>query len=80
MTNEYNPDYAVPPSHTVAEILCERGLITRITCDVLCGAEITESVAKHLELRFSVSAQFWLNRDRNYRETLARIDGEAHDT
>ncbi len=83
--NEYEPDLVTPPGDTLREILGTRGmsgteLAERIgqsrknVSDILRGqAPITPETALSLERALGVSASFWLNRERNYREYLARL-------
>lgn len=84
--NQYNPDYVSPPGGTLEEILNERGM-TQVELAMRTGrkvktinqiikgkAPITPETALRLERVLSISARFWNNREKNYREYLARIE------
>jgi len=82
--NQYLPDYVSPPGETLDEALAERGmtqvdLAQRIGMSrkhvrqVLDGAApITPETALKLERVFGMPAQFWNNREQQYRDSLAR--------
>jgi len=82
--NQYIPDYVSPPGETLQEILEERGITQtelaerigspkKIIHEIINGiAAITPEIALQLELVLSTPASFWHNRDRQYREFLAR--------
>ena len=79
--NEYRPDWVSPPSDTIKELI--KGDSTNETlaiCDltgisevVNNDAPITEDIAKWLKVLFGGTTQFWLNRERNYRDGLKRL-------
>lgn len=88
--NDFQPDWVSPPGETIADLLEERGLsVTEFaaglgrtpayTSDLVHGREvITAEVARQLEALFGGSAAFWINRESQYREALARLQREAH--
>ncbi|GEM_PF-1026330 len=86
MINQYYPDYISPPGETLEEILEDRGMASKDlakqigqsekTIDKIINgkAEITEETALQLELVLGIPAHFWNNRERRYREFLAKQD------
>jgi addiction module HigA family antidote len=82
--NQYNPDYVSPPGETLEEVLEERGMSQvelaermgrpkKTINEIIKGkAAITEETALQLELVLGIPAHFWNNRERHYRECLAR--------
>jgi HTH-type transcriptional regulator / antitoxin HigA len=80
----YEPDYAVPPGETLAELLEARGMTqvelslrmgrpTKTINEIVQGkAAITPETALQLENVLGMPASFWNARERNYREALAR--------
>jgi len=78
------PDWVSPPGHTILDILEERGWsqaelaermgYTRKHINLLIKgvAGITEETALKLERVLGSTAGFWLNREAQYREMLAR--------
>jgi HTH-type transcriptional regulator / antitoxin HigA len=82
----FQPDYAVPPGETVAELLDERGMtqtdlaarlgvsLKHVNGIVKRGEAISAEVALGLEKVFGVSATFWITRDAHYRATLAALE------
>jgi addiction module HigA family antidote len=82
--NQYTPDYVSPPGETLLEILEERGMTQaelaertgrpkKTINEIINGkAAITPETALQLELVLGVPARFWNNRERLYREALAR--------
>lgn len=88
----FEPDWASAPGESVADLLEERGLTrewfitamaTRVhvnAAGILDGTTpITPMVAHALEELFGLGppARFWLNRERHYREQLAKIQQRA---
>jgi addiction module HigA family antidote len=81
----YVPDYAVPPGETLLETLATLGISqaelaertgrpTKTINEIIKGkAAITPETALQLERALGVPAAFWNNRERQYRETLARL-------
>lgn len=44
---------------------------------LLCGdLAIDDAIASDLERVLGIDKQFWLNREKNYREKLAKLDGK----
>jgi HTH-type transcriptional regulator/antitoxin HigA len=86
--NEFNPDWVSAPGDTIQDLLNERGM-SKVELSELAGiplalvdellvgtAPITAAVAESLERVFGASAQFWLNREKHYRQGSAKR-GEA---
>lgn len=83
---KFEPDYAVLPGDSLLEILehlgmsqadlAERtGRTTKTINEIIKGkAPITPETALQFERVFGTPATFWNNRERNYRETLARLE------
>lgn len=84
LTNQYQPDYVSPPGETLEEALEEKGMTQAelaerigqpisIIKEIIAGkAEITPEIALQLEQVLLISSSFWNNRERRYREFLAR--------
>lgn len=82
--NQYTPDYVSPPGETLEEILDERdmsqaelaermGRPRKTISEIINGkAAITPETALQLERVLGIPAIFWNNRERHYREALAR--------
>jgi addiction module HigA family antidote len=85
---EFAPDYASPPGDTLLEALEERGMSQaelaertgrpkKTINEIIQGkTEITPETALQLEYALGIPAHFWNNRERRYREAVARIDEE----
>lgn len=80
----FQPDWVSPPGETIADLLEEKGW-TQAEFAQRCGyttkhasllingkAAITEDTALKLERVLGSSARFWLVREAQYRETIAR--------
>lgn len=88
--NEYRPDYVSPPGDTLAELLEERemsqaeladrtGRPKKTINEIIQGkTAITPETALQLERVLGVPASFWLKREQQYREFLARQDDTEH--
>lgn len=86
--NEYWPDTVSPPGDTLLELLEERGMsqaeLARRTGrpkktinEIIQGkTAITPETALQLERVLGTPASFWNQRERRYRESLARRDEE----
>jgi len=84
--NQYVPDYAVPPGETFfetletvgmsqAELADRTGRPKKTINEIIKGkAAITPETALQLEHVLGIPASFWNNLERNYQETLARIN------
>jgi len=84
--NEYSPDYAVAPGETLAdtiqalgmtqaELAARTGRPVKTISEIINGKEaITPRTALQFERVLGVPASFWNNLERNYRETLERIE------
>ncbi len=82
--NEWYPASVSPPGDTLAEELEVRGMtpsdlanqmdypLITITGIIKGDDAITPEIATRLERVFGVSATFWNNRERRYRESLAK--------
>lgn len=83
--NQFVPDYAIPPGETLldtiealgmsqAELSERTGRPKKTINEIIKGkAPITPDTALQLERVLGVSAAFWNNLEKNYRETLARL-------
>lgn len=81
----FSPDWASAPGDTIADILRERhlsvvefaeqmGQTAEAMTDLLQGrATITIGVARQLERVLGASVEFWMSRDFQYREDIARL-------
>ncbi|MFZ5906348.1 MAG: HigA family addiction module antitoxin [Nitrospirota bacterium] len=84
--NQFIPDYAVPPGETLLETieaigmsqaeLAERtGRPKKTINEIIKGkAAITPETALQFERVLGIPAGFWNNLERNYQETLARLN------
>lgn len=83
-TTVFQPDWVSPPGDTIADLLEEKGW-SQAEFAQRCGyttkhasllinskASITEDTALKLERVLGSSARFWLVREAQYRETIAR--------
>lgn len=82
--NEYLPDWVSPPGETLLETIEALGMsqtdlanrmgrpIKTINEIIKGKAAITPETALQLEKVLGVPARFWLNREQQYRESLAR--------
>jgi len=83
-TATFTPDWVSPPGETIADLLEERGwtqvefaertgFTTKHISLLINGkASITEETALKLERVLGSNARFWLTREAQYREVLAR--------
>ena len=89
-TNEYTPDSVSPPGETLLEALEDRGMTQvefaertgrpkKTINEIVKGkATITSETALQFERVLGISAVFWSNRERRYREHLARLEEQKH--
>jgi addiction module HigA family antidote len=82
--NQYNPDFVTPPGETLLETLevigmsqaefSERtGRPKKTVNEIIRGkAAITPETALQFEKVLGVPASFWINREQNYQEWIAR--------
>ena len=82
------PNYAIPPGETLRETLGTLGMTQaelsertgrpkKTINEIITGkTAITAETALQLERVLGISASFWNNLERNYRETLARLREE----
>jgi addiction module HigA family antidote len=87
--NEYAPDYVSPPGETLLETIealgisqaqmAERtGRSKKMINEIIKGkAPITSRMAIELERVTGVPASFWNNRERNYREFIAKQEEQV---
>lgn len=85
IVNQYVPDYVVLPGEVLSEELALRqmtqkeltdrvGISTKHLNEVVKGAAaITPDLAIKFERALGMPAQYWLNLETHYQETLARI-------
>lgn len=78
--NSFDPDYAVSPGETLADLLEERDMTQNELADklgislekmngVVDGeVALTPEIADGLNEVFSIPARFWLERERQYRK------------
>lgn len=90
--NTFQPYWASPPGETMADILEERnispikfadqiGYTEGHTNDLLHGnLSITIEIAQQLERILGGSATFWMNRESQYREDMARLQIKPPDS
>jgi HTH-type transcriptional regulator / antitoxin HigA len=82
--NEYWPDFVTPLGDTLEETLEAKGmtrieLASQMGCplntidEIIAGTvAVTLEIAIQLEQALGVPASFWNNRERRYRESLAK--------
>lgn len=85
MSTQFKPDYAVPPGDVLAdemeaaqitqsELADRTGLARKTINEIVNGkSPITSETALKFEKVFPRPARFWLNLERNYQETKARL-------
>lgn len=83
--NEFSPDYVSPPGDTLRELLVSlnmtqaelarrMGRPKKTINEIAKGkAAITPETALQLERCLGTPASFWLNREAQYREAIARL-------
>lgn len=84
LQNQYTPDEVSPPGATLREVLAERGMSqaelaertgrpTKTINEIINGkSALTPETAIQLERVLGIPASFWNNREKNYRDWLAR--------
>lgn len=84
-TSEFLPQWTSPPGHTIADVMSARGFsraeLARLLGEspdfveaLLEGREaITLGLARRLQEAVGGSAVFWMTRDRQYRDDVARL-------
>lgn len=82
---DFSPMWAVPPGHTISDLMISKGLTsTELACligvtiedfDGLLNGHValTARVAVGLEQELGASAEFWLNREEQYRMQQADL-------
>jgi len=85
--NPFQPYWASPPGETIAEILRKKRIDLQSFASDMGGSEddaqcllqgacaIDRSVAERLRDLIGGSVTFWLNREAQYREDVARLHG-----
>ena len=88
LQNEYEPDSVSAPGETLLETLETLGMSQEELATRMCRpvktineiiqkrAAITAEIALQLEQVLHIPASFWLKREQNYRESLARLSEE----
>jgi len=84
--NSFQPNWASKPGNTILDILRERKISTETFVQqmgqpadcvhqlIYGNSPITEATANQLSKVLGASEQFWLNREKIYRESLSLID------
>jgi HTH-type transcriptional regulator / antitoxin HigA len=87
--NEYKPSIVFPPGETLGEELEVRGMLPaelasemgyplNTIVEIITGeGRITPEIATQLERVLGISANFWLDYERGYREWLAQRTGSV---
>ncbi len=82
---DFQPDWTTPPGSTIYDLMLERGwnqtelaerlgYSTKHLSQLINGKiTLTDNVALRLERVLGSSSEFWLNREANYRDRLARL-------
>lgn len=88
-TEEWTPDWVVPPGEILLEALDERSMTQselarrlgrplKTVNEIVNGkAAVTPETAIQLERALGISARFWINLEAQFREGLARQEAEA---
>ena len=88
--NQYNPDFVTPPGETLSETLGVIGMTQaefagrtgrpkKTINEIIRGkSAITPETALQFEKVLGVPASFWINREQNYQEWLAREQERSH--
>lgn len=88
--NEYQPDFASHPGEALKDILEDRGMNQaelarqmgrprKTINEIIQGkASITPQTAIQLERALGASAEFWINREGQYRLNLERIKNRSN--
>ena len=89
--NKFEPNEAIPPAETVKELLEVRMMTlealaknTELDAEVLLEVievkrPIDETIAAKFEEVFGIPKTFWLNLEKNYQTTLARMKKQQID-
>jgi len=85
MTNQYKPDYSVPPGEHIteymgilsmgkSELAHALGISKKKMKKILKGkARITKTIATKLEDIFAPPAHLWLNLEKQYQKDIKRL-------
>lgn len=91
MSKSFQPDWISPPGNTIADILGERKIAVRLFAErmnfslseatrLITGASIiTQDTAEKLADCLGASRDFWIKRERHYREEIIRFEKKAQD-
>lgn len=83
---KYSPDYAIPPGATISELLEHLGMTQvelanrtgrpeKTISDIINGKQgITPETSLQFERVLGMPASFWNNLEKNYHESLVRIE------
>lgn len=92
INSEFQPDWLSPPGSTINDLLERRGLsreefakqtgysLERISHLLVGRLAITPDIAQVLECTVGGSAQFWLAREDQYRDEVARLQSKGDST
>ena len=87
----FDPDWASPPGDTIVDLLDTRGMSIADLVDqtgssvevihnlVQGRGTVTIALARTLERVLGSSREFWVSRDYQYRQQMARLRGTADD-
>lgn len=86
--NEFNPDWVSPPGDTIEDILKEKGMcwgelihhmdIDGETWGLHDGSTVIDhEVAVKLAEILGGTVEFWLAREKRYRESLAKVTSSS---
>lgn len=90
--NTFEPDWLSAPGGTILDVIEERGMSSKELSDLLeyslerterllSGRDaITRDVAKLLAERVGGSEKFWISRENNYRNEVARLQSSGNAT
>ena len=82
--NTFNPNWVSAPGDTILDLLENKDLTSKEFSEMLGLSlkdthlllngdyEINDELAEKLFISFSISKQFWINREKNYRDGLKR--------
>lgn len=91
MSKSFQPDWISPPGNTIANILGKRNIAVRLFAErmnfslseatnLIAGtAVITQDTAAQLSELLGASREFWIKRERHYREEINRFAQKEKD-
>ncbi|AFY81264.1 helix-turn-helix transcriptional regulator [Oscillatoria acuminata] len=89
IVNQHQPNFVSPPGETLLETLQEREILVEelaakmgiskvaIASLISGNTPITPEISLQLEQFLGIPAHFWKNRERHYREFVARSQSQA---